>query len=78
MAWRREGGRFTLDAALPDGLETALAVARDGSRDMVLIHNGRRVEVPAGAKSAPGVELSPDQIAVAVVGGRHHLELGPQ
>jgi hypothetical protein len=78
VAWKQEGERFVLDAALPDGLETGLTLARDGSRDMLLIHNGKRFELPVGAKTVPGVELSQERIGITVVGGRHHLELTPQ
>ena len=75
VAWMREGGRFVLDTSLPDGLETGLTVPRDASRDMVLVHNGRRFDLPKGAKSVPGIELADGQAAITATGGRHHIEL---
>jgi alpha-L-rhamnosidase len=75
VAWRKEDGRFSLNGMLPDGLETEFALTRDHARNLKLIHNAERLEIPAGTKSAPGVELSEEQIVIRVSGGRHQIEL---
>ena len=78
VSWKQEGGRIVLDVGLPDGLEAELTLARDGSQDLQLVHNGRTFDVAAGAQSVPGVELEEKRIAIRVVGGHHHLELAAQ
>ena len=66
---------MTLEVKLPQGLETKLILVRDASRDLVLVHNGRKFRVGAGVGSVPQLELSPTRIGVQVSGGRHHLDL---
>jgi hypothetical protein len=73
VAWTHGGERFTLDVELPEGLETSLVLVCDRSQSLQLVHNGKTLEVPAGAVSIPGVERSGDRIVVTVTGGRHHL-----
>jgi hypothetical protein len=74
VAWKREGKRFVFDVDLPDGLETELALVRDVTRNVQLIHNGASFEIPAGTGFVPGLTLSEERIVVRVTGGRHHLE----
>ena len=75
VEWRRENQRMTLEVELPQGLETKLILVRDASRDLVLVHNGRKFRVGAGVGSVPQLELSSTRIGVQVIGGRHHLDL---
>ena len=75
VEWRHENQRMTLEVELPQGLETRLILVRDASRDLVLVHNGRKFRVGAGVGSVPQLELSSTRIGVQVIGGRHHLDL---
>ena len=75
VEWHREGDRFTLDAALPEGLEAQLAVPRVPVQAQRVTHAGRTAVIPAGARAAPGVGLWEDRVALAVTGGNHHIEV---
>jgi hypothetical protein len=75
VEWHSEGDRFTLDVALPEGLEAALAVPSVPGRAQRLTHAGREVVIPAGAQAVPGVDLSEDRVVLTVTGGQHRLEL---
>ena len=75
VEWERESGRFVLEVDLPDELETALTLSRDSCRDLQLVHNGELFDIPAGAQSVPGLELSDEKIVTRVTGGHHRTEL---
>jgi len=72
--WKRAAGRFVLDTRLPEDLEADLTLPRIPGRGLELKHNGKRHEIPAGARSLVGLRLSERSIVVPVKGGSHHLE----
>jgi hypothetical protein len=73
--WKKESGRFVLDAALPEGLETQLVLPRNFKEDLRLTHNGKNYEIRAGDKSVAGLQLSDAKVSIKVTGGNHLLEL---
>jgi hypothetical protein len=76
VEWKKQGERLMLDVALPPALEAELALPRATSENLELVHNGRKHEIRAGAKSAADLLISEKRVAVKVIGGDHHLELG--
>ena len=75
VSWKKDGERFILDTALPDGLETELILERNISKNQKLIHNGKEFSIPTGKMSVPGLEISEERIVIGVKSGSHHLEL---
>jgi len=77
VEWKKEGGRFTLNSQIPNGIEAELVFDRDWQQKQSITHNGVRLNLDA-KKAKPHqtrVVLKPDEIRLAVQGGRHTVEL---
>ena len=75
VEWTKEKGRFALTTRLPDDLVTQIVLPRGGTGEVMLTHNGAAVEIGPDTGEAGHIQWSADSIAVAVVGGQHHVEV---
>ena len=75
ISWKKQDGYLFLETELPDGLETELALPRPPSKNLLLIHNGKRYSIGPQSKGRPGLAFSESAIVLQVTGGIHHLEL---
>jgi len=75
VSWTRDDGLIRLEVALPDGLQTELALPRPAGCDATVLFDGRTVAVGTTGVSAERPAGSDEQVVIEVTGGRHSLEV---